>query len=290
MYRSPGGSVHRRIIKVAVPIGTFVAGVLAQLLLDRLTNKSIDTPTRIMAAAIGGLAIVVVILIIVVAFDYVDRMHQINSISVDINGLTQRFGLSVEFMPDRLGRDDGMTYERTRQLISRAQRSLVFVDFYTESGSYRSARDAQRSRRRSYYSEILRQIDVRSHDHRDGTPFHRRMIQVDLAESGGQLSYGGDDSFTSYLQRCLVYQEDSAKATVTKVCPPLVYMHFAIIDDRYVILPILTAVPLRPGIRRHGALIFEDLVGDLVKTLMNIYEMLDATAQPLTSRQIEQSA
>lgn len=280
--------MDRRLTRVVVPVATFIAGVLAQLLADRLTSKSINTPTRIIGAAEGGLAIVIVILTIVIAFDYRDRLQQLNLLSDSMERISQRFGLSVEFVPDHPGPDDGMTYERTRQLISHAQRSLVFVDFYTESGAYRAPRGVSHGRRRSYYDEILRQIEARASQHIDGAPFHRRIIQADLSESQGRILLTGDDSFLTYLRKCIAYQESSARSTVVKICPPYVRMHFTIIDDRFVILPILTTSPLSKGLRRHGALVFEDLVGDLVKTLKTLYEMLDATARPLTRQELEQ--
>ena len=287
-HKSAGGLVYRRVTRVAVPIATFVAGVLAQLLADRLTNRSINTPNRIIAAALGGLAIVVVILTIIIAFDYSDRLKQLNLLGDSMEQISRRFGLSVEFVPDHPGPDDGMTYERTRQIIAHAERSLVFVDFYTESGAYRTNRGVSHSRRRAFYEEILRQIDTRTGRHMDGAAFHRRIIQAELTESEDRIVLTGDDSYLLYLRKCVLYQEASARSTVVKICPPHVRMHFAIIDDRYVILPILTTGPGGAGLRRHGALIFEDLVGDLVKTLNTIYEMLDATARPLTRKELEQ--
>jgi hypothetical protein len=278
----------RRGIRVIVPVAIFIAGVLAQLLADRLTNKEVNTPTRIISVALGCVVVVLVVLAIVVSVDFSDRTHQLNLLTAKIEELSHRFGISVEFVSDHPGPDDGMTYERTRQLVSNAKRSLVFVDFWTETGTYRSDQEPTHDRRRTYYEEILNQIQTRTRHYMDGdTPFHRRIIQADLGESSARITLRGDDSFFEYLRQCLSYQAVSPRATVLKVCRPHIHLHFAIIDDRFVILPILTTDSSGQGVRRHGALIFEDRVGDLVSRLMYIFQMLDAAARPLTEGDIE---
>jgi len=278
--------MYRRITRVGIPIGTFIGGVVAQLIFDRLTNNKFSTSTRLIAATTAGLVIVVVILAIVVAFDYADRLRQFNLLGERIEGLSRLFGLSVEFIEDHPGADEGLTYERTRQLISQAQRSIVFVDFYAESGSHRAEGEISHLRRQAYYEEILHQIEIRTGTQQAGAPFHRRIIQADLSEGDGNAKLSLDDLFVAYLRRCLAYQEISTRATVLKVCPPLVYMHFAVIDGRYIILPILTSIPASTYLRRHGALIFEDRTGVFASRLMHIYDMLDATTQPLTEQLI----
>jgi hypothetical protein len=281
--------VSRRTVKVIVPVSTFAAGVLAQLLAERLTSDLVNTSTRIVAATLGGVAFVVVLLIVLISFDYSDRVHQLNTISDTLEMLSRQFGLSVEFVADESGPDDGMSYERMRQLVSKAHRSVVFVDFWAE-GPHPAGQEHVRLRRASYYDEIVRQIELRMHSHADGPPFHRRIVQVSRhLGPNSRLQLPGDDSFLDYISRCLALQELSPRTTVVKICSAQVHMHFAIIDDRYVILPILASNPRQGGVRRHGAVVFDDNVGKLVKELMNIYETLDAVAQPLEPRQIHRN-
>jgi hypothetical protein len=272
-----------------VPVSTFVAGVLAQLLAQELTSDLVDTGARIVAATLGGVVIVLVLLIVLISFDYSDRVHQQNTISHEIERLSARFGLSVEFVADESGPDDGMSYDRMRQLVSQARRSVVFVDFWAE-GPHPLGQEHVRQRRASYYNEIVRQIELRMHSHVDGPPFHRRIVQVPRALGpNSRLSLPGDDSFLDYVSQCLELQERSPRTTAVKICSAQVHMHFAIIDGRYVVLPILATNHRQVGVRRYGALVFDDQVGRLVKELMNVYETLDAVAQPLEPRQIHRN-
>jgi len=230
-----------------------------------------------------------VILVVVITFDYAERVNQINDVAGAVERLSLQFGISVEFVADYPGENDGMTYERTRQLISSAQHSLVFVDYWTETANYREGEEQARARRNAYYGEILSQIELSARRNRDGAPFHRRIIQFPgLVDPDERVALSGDESFLGYTRQCLAYQEVWPRSTVVKICPPHVNMHFAVIDRRFVILPILTSSPRGGGLRRHGALIFEDRVGELVAKLMNIYAMLDAVALPLEERHMEQ--
>lgn len=187
--------MYRRTIRVLVPVATFVAGVIVQLLTDRLTNKSITTSTRLIGASLGGLALVVAILAIIISFDYADRLRQINSLGQNIDHMIRKFGLSVEFIADHPGADDGLTYERIQQLIAKAKTSLVFVDFYTETAAYRTNRGVSYRRRRTYYAEILRQIELRSLRHTDGAPFHRRIIQARASRIAASYSDSPDSQW-----------------------------------------------------------------------------------------------
>ena len=219
--------------------------------------------------------------------DYYDRVQQINSINKTIDHLTAEFGLSVEFVADEPGPNDGLSYERIRQLIAKAQRSIVFVDFWAEGSIHRIGQDNVRIRRAAYYDEIIKQIESRQRNHGDGPPFHRRIVQVSrLLSPASRLSLPGDDYFLSYISQCLDLQDQAPRTTVIKICRAQVYLHFAIIDDRYVVMPILTAGQGQTTVKRHGALIFEDHVGYLVRELQNIYSMLDAAAQPLLRAQV----
>jgi hypothetical protein len=275
------------IIRAIVLLAAFLAGALALLLADRLLGKALDTPTRVISAELGGVLIALVALILLISFDSRERARQIASLSTTIDSIARQFGLLVEFIPDHPGQEDGMSYERTRQLIARAEKNLVFVDFWVETGYYREGDEHVRQRRQSYYEEILSQIELRARHDVDGPPFHRRIVQLPKVidpERGAGLST--DESFVDYLRQCLALQELAPRASVVKISQPHVHIHFVIIDMRYVVLPILTASPPGGGLRRYGALLFDDQAGDLVRRLMDIYGMLDAVAQPLEYRHL----
>ena len=60
---------------------------------------------------------------------------------------------------------------------------------------------------------------------------------------------------------------------------------FIIIDEKYIVLPILTYENQRQ--ERHGALIFYDMHGDLFKCLDSIYQIIDARAIPLGPKDLQ---
>src|SRR5882757_7412606 len=133
--------MRRRSILVAVPVAAFIVGILAQLVSDKFSSSLVNTSTRITIVTLVGLCLVVVILVVVITFDYAERVNQINDVAGAVERLSLQFGISVEFVADYPGENDGMTYERTRQLISSAQHSLVFVDYWTETANYREGEE-----------------------------------------------------------------------------------------------------------------------------------------------------
>lgn len=56
---------------------------------------------------------------------------------------------------------------------------------------------------------------------------------------------------------------------------------FVIIDQCYVVWPILTYIPGGEGLKRHGAMIFTDPRGQFVQHLMTIFDTIDTNAQRL---------
>lgn len=272
--------------RFSVPLGTFLAGVIVQLLAQELTTGLLDTPTRLIGAGLGGVILMIAILFLVVGTDVRERRQQILHVENTIATISQKLGISVEFIPDSPERD-GMTYERTRQLISQAKKSLVFVDFWLETGSYREGYSGGPEKRNGYYDEILGQIRSRANQDLSGPPFHRRIIQLPSAPDGsGSIVLETDGAFDRYLRDCLRIQALTPQASVLKIAPPQIHMHFCVIDERYVVLPVLSSNPKVGGLRRHGALIFDDRGGELVGRLLKVYELLDAVAQPLEERHL----
>jgi len=62
-------------------------------------------------------------------------------------------------------------------------------------------------------------------------------------------------------------------------------IHFTIIDNRFVIIPIFTTTENQHP-ARHGILIFDDKQGDLVRSLNDMYEQIDAYARPIEVEQL----
>lgn len=269
-----------KLTSIAVGISTFLAGVLAQLIFDKLNNELVIFISS---------ALIMVSLIFVVSIFVFETRDANRQIFDKLDAVTKKFGLTVDYVEDGLGEHEGMTYERTKQIIENAQSSLYFVDFWVQSGDYLQGKPLARNRRKEYYDAIIERIKKFQNYHGD-VPFHRRIIQLPSLKAGSsQFNLSADPIVSEHIRDCLNIQSDSQKLSVLKVAPPHIHTHFAIIDQRFVIWPILTSNPRGGGLKRHGIIIFDDPQGQFVQRMMSIYNMIDAVAQPFEVHHLEPS-
>lgn len=274
-------NTRARIIALGLPIITFISGMLVQLFVQDLWSDRFSTPEIVTLAAVLGAVLVLFCLAVLVAVDYRERTIERGFVSASLEEITRKFGISVEFIPDGDHKAMGLTYSRTRELVERARKSLVFVDFWVATGDYLEGKPDAKGNREKYYESIVAGIVANGNRAGEG-PFHRRIVQMpEISIDGSRFTLSKDPNFCQYLRRCLELQEDGHHSTIVKIAPAYVHTHFAIIDARYVVLPILTSHPKRGGLRRHGALVFDDTHGEFVNQLMAIYDLIDAVASPL---------
>ncbi len=131
--------------------------------------------------------------------------------------------------------------------IDSAHSSLVFVDFWVATGDYWKNKPRARDSRDSYYESILASTRARPVQS-DGHAFHRRIVQMpELASDGTRFTLTADQRFAVSLRSCLDIHDEGPGRCLVKVAPPYVHAHFATIDQRYVVLPILTSRGTAPA-------------------------------------------
>ncbi len=271
---------QRRLIAILVPGFTFLVGILAQIIFDRLGNQFAQNDALIIEITLLAVVMVNVALIIVLSMVFGQAVDERRELFDRFDRMTRRFGLSAEFVEDGPGENGGKTYEATRYLIEKAQRSLFFVDFWVQSHDYHLKDSNTKRRRQEYYDAIITQIEKHASNPGE-TPFHRRIVQMsDADHKPGADNISADPVYAECLRRSLTIQQSNPKASVLKVAPPYFHTHFAIIDERYVVWPVLTSSPKGVNLKRHGAIIFDDPTGRFVQRLIAVYNMIDAVAKP----------
>jgi hypothetical protein len=263
-------SIARTTLIGTVP---FIGGLVVSKLYDRLTDPpsiAISRPVTLIALSamvcliLSGFAIIAV---------FIETLREIEKLRLD---------LAVEFVSDGPGDDHGLTYERTRQLIETARESLVFLDYWVEprrNGADPSGSVAS-ERRRAYYDAIVAKVTARMQDGRG--VFHRRVVQLPGWGNGeGWLETIQNDAvYVEHLKACRTLQAKH-RSTQIKGAAPYIHTHFAIVDSRYVVWPILRADPENGGLTRQGAIFIEDRNRQLVRKLMELFEKIDGDATPL---------
>ncbi|KUL29916.1 hypothetical protein ASB62_04890 [Chlorobium limicola] len=258
-------------MKILVPVCTFLVGLYVQIAsVDKIVSL-VRNEWRLFLHLFIILLIMQALVIIVLSI-FLSEVHAGRKDMTDLlDSAVRQSGLKAEFVEEDDGDNAGKTYEITRNLIEKAQHSLLFVDFWVKSNNYHAKKPTVQKRRQDYYDSIISQLK-KHQDHDGDQPFHVRMIQKpDQLEA--DLVYSG------HLKECCEIQENCKTVSVVKIAPPCIHAHFAIIDERYVIWPILSSGPDGSGLRRHGALIFDDPNKYLVNRLKAIYTMLDKVAQ-----------
>ena len=132
--------------------------------------------------------------------------------------------------------------------------------------------------RSDYYKAATTQI--KNHKN-DKNTFHRRIVQVPSELLNAHIPFEIDPPFLEYLHVAAEIQDKRFTSCKIKLASAHIKMPFIMIDQRYIILPILISDNESQKHTRHGALFFDDRHGNLVKCFMTIYNAVDAHARPL---------
>jgi predicted PurR-regulated permease PerM len=148
---------RRLLINALIPLSTFIAGVLAPIIVDRIT-KGVTTEQQITLLILLSFALALIVLAIVNSVFFQEAQESQQKISQQLERLSRQFGLKVEFVEDT-EQDPGLSYERTTELIRNAQNSLVFVDYWIQTTDYLLQNTGSSyDRRQAYYTAIIEQI------------------------------------------------------------------------------------------------------------------------------------
>ena len=252
----------KRAYKLSTTLLTFLLGAASQFLITLWLPSNDVIPLTLLIIVCS------LVLILIVSLDSLNALESV----ID---LASRSGIRVEYIEDdRTGR----SYRRSNELIKNAKKCIIIVSPWEPFSEYKGDEVFAKlnSQRHDYYNELTRQIDGHTHD----VLFHKRILQTGRELEGKPLQFKTDPIFFNYLKHTAEIQQKHPRACHLRRAPTQMRIHFTIIDERYVIIPIFSSIESERLIR-HGVLIFDDRQGDLVKSLNEIYETLDAQSKPI---------
>lgn len=278
---------YARSISVAIaPVLTFVLGLAAQKVFEESLSDFSSQATALLAVFVCLIGLIG----IVVSHDVWARgqskslrsesLKQATLVREVLSAVRDDKSLNVQYVDDG---DLGASYSYSAELIKAARESITIVDFWEPFVEYQAEPEGQPTRRSaarlSYYEAILE--TVRANPGRSSTVVHRRIVQLpeDLL---ADIPFEVDPLFHRYLREVALIQSRSPSTCRIRIAPTHIRLHFVIVDRTFVIIPILSHDPLSGKQQRHGALIFEDHLGDLFNCMRDIYSAVDAKSQALS--------
>jgi hypothetical protein len=268
----------KRLYRILLPTVTFLGGVFIQLLLERWVSLGIVTTLSL------------VLVLISLAFLFTASLHILESIEskfriVDKN-LSSKFeivneklieifnhsGLTVNCIED--GKEE-ISYFRASELINNAKLSLTIVSPWHPFREWQvnTATEGQTH----YYQALVRKIT----EHQNSKSiFHRRIIQVPKEYENNPLEFAKETPFFNCIKHSVTVQTLHPRSCQIRKCPSLLNIHFTIVDQRYIIMPIFT-LNQNQRMERYGALIYDDVGRNFVNYLESIYSILESLSQPI---------
>ncbi len=265
----------RKIYDLLVPPITFFLGIIFQQLFSQWISSKDVILLSILIIIVSLIFLFTASLIILHSID--KRFDVVDSRLMDI---AIRTGLRVEYIEDG---SDGASYRRSADLIENARHSIMFVAPWQPFKEYISGPSNLRNARQAYYETIKSKVNRHKNDE---IPFHRRIIQIPKEYEGKPLPFQIDSMFFEYLNYVAEVQEAHPRSCLLRRATARINTHFTLIDNRYIVMPILSYYRTERQIR-HGALFFDDGQGDLVKSLNSIYQIIDAHSQPINPNDLK---
>jgi hypothetical protein len=248
-------------VQIVVALSLFIGGIGFERLLDIgfaevFTGQQGAIALIMLLFALGAFVLTIVTSILI--------GHFIHGHRAILEGVESRFGITAQYVPDKGVHGSGVTYTETRKLIERANKSLIFVDWWVGTSDH-----PESQARKEYYQAIPKRIRrYRKENPASRRGFvHKRIIQMPRDTNLSVMAR--DTVYAEHIREC-VELEAEVDGGITSVyrASPFTYIHFAIIDDKYLVQPILTTDP--GGLTRLGAIIFTDPTGS--RKLIEVYE------------------
>lgn len=229
----------------------------------------------------------VILAAIFIILDLIDK--RFDSVDANLIDIANRIGLRVDYIEDG---SEGKSYEKSSELIENAKFSLITVGYWEPFPHYAANENTINvseskviNARRKYYSSIKKQIE----QHRnDDSPFHRRIIQVPEEFINQYIPFEVDPVFKDYLLFIANFKNGGSRSCILRKSKSYIKLDFTLIDDQYIILPVLTSIKNQLQ-SRYGAIIINDTEGLLTRRLKSIYWDLENRAKPIELDELEAS-
>jgi hypothetical protein len=258
-----------RTVKILVGIFLFGAGIVFERWFNEEIGKLFGGEQGDLELILFLLTVSAIVLVIVASVLIGGLSEILRSVTAQHEKtreeITSRFGLTAEYIDDK-----DRAYQRTKELVEKARKSLIFVDRWVDAPTYDDS-----SARKEYYDAIWNRLDTHLKDIANnraerGDFVHERLVQMPEGTDPGDVSniLSKDKVYWQHISAC-IEQADRGKAeTYVHIAEPFTLIHFAIIDDIYFVQPILATK--KNSLTRYGAIIFNDPN----KALINRYELL----------------
>src|SRR5262249_16456106 len=150
----------------------------------------------------------------------------------------------VDYIEDGI---EGKSYLKTTELIENAKFSVIAVGYWEPFPHYsidnttdiNSGISEAINARRKYYIAMKKQIDLHQ---KDEEPFHRRIIQVPEEYMTKRIPFEVDPIFKDYLLFVAKTKDDGYRSCVLRKSKVFIKADFILIDDQYIVLPVLTTI------------------------------------------------
>jgi|GEM_PF-2687043 hypothetical protein len=267
----------KKLLALLIPAVSFLSGVFAQVLLDQWISSRNILLLSIALVIISLITIFIILKYLEARFDGFDSK---------LMRIANRMGIHVEYVEDG---ETGKSYLRSADLVEQAQTNLIFVaqwepfpnylvedvDVNKKDGSSRIS-----EARRRFYEALTMQAELHQ---KDETPFYSRIVQIPGEHMNKRIPFETDQILFEHLTSVT---KMNSHAILLRKTPTVINIHFTIIDDRYIIIPILTSIK-KVHQARHGAIFFDDPQGNLTRRLKSIYWSIEKYATPIEPDQLE---
>jgi hypothetical protein len=245
----------------------FFAGIFATMIFHTYVTEAMSDNVRVTWGIVAFLALMVSLAIILIAIVGQEALKNQKTILKEFD---EKFGLKAQFVRDE--GDSGYSYKRTQEYIENSHKDMIFVDSWVKCSSYDDTQP-----RIEYYRAIEKQIESMlgaRHPGQDwtGDPFYHRIIQLPQGVQPSDITQ--DKVYAEHLKKCAKLQKNRKEIIRVDMAKPFTHINFGIIDDRYFVQTIMTT---NGKLKRHGAIIFTDPEGELIKRYKAIIQHLQLT-------------
>ena len=267
---------RNKLLAILVPIITFISGLFAQVLFDQWISTN---NVLLLSSAVAIIGLVCVLI-------YIGWLEtRFDTFETKLSNISNRIGLHVEYIKDG---ETGKSYLKSAELVEKSIKSVISIGDWEPFPNYlvsninvnkNSGSSKILTARRRFYEALTKQVSL----HQGNAPYYQRVVQVPEEYKHKRLPFEVDQILFEHLLKVSALNNHTSSLRKTSM---ILNLHFTIIDDRYIIIPILTGIK-KVHQTRHGALFFDDPQGNLIQCLKSIYWLIEKDALPIERNQLE---
>lgn len=269
-------------VALLVSVVSFIFGLLLQPALGHMLSTHLSDPLRVFL----GLLVLLVLSLLVAAhallFFHFDNAKKFREISRMANSLSDRFGLTVEFITEHhsSGQD---AYTIVRTLIQQAEREILILDHRPTLAKDRFFyRTPPGSSRRKYYREMTQKALGKDDS---GNYFrYKRIVQLEEGPTDTwDCTVNQDPVFANHVKSIVDFRQGTPKA-VSAIKTSRVFFpksSLVIVDRKMVLMELAISGP-EGDVRIEGDLLFNDPNARFAGPLAQLFDHIETQSTLLT--------